>query len=243
MKETAIESFSTTTLNDARPEDIDRKIEQSGLLDELIRKLQTMATGSFAVNMAAGVVSRANEQNKSSIVSSLKQAFRIDASNLLNNNVVRKTLELAVVENVNLIESIKTDFINELSDVLRTAITEGKRHTDLIALIRDRGNVSESRARLIARDQTAKINAQLTQERHVSLGIELYIWGGVGDERERDSHRVMNEKLCRYDDPAVYSDDGGKTWKKRKSIGGVEKHPGEDYQCRCVAIPYVLIEE
>ncbi|MEY0497658.1 phage minor head protein, partial [Providencia rettgeri] len=79
----------------------------------------------------------------------------------------------------------------------------------------------------------------LTESRSRALGLDLYEWGGAGDERERDSHRKLNGKLCKYSDPAVYSDDGGKTWKKRKSIGAYEGHPGTDYQCRCVALPYV----
>lgn len=45
--------------------------------------------------------------------------------------------------------------------------------------------------------------------------------------------------LCKYSDPTVYSDDGGKTWKKRSTIGAFIGKPGEDYQCRCLALPYV----
>jgi hypothetical protein len=79
----------------------------------------------------------------------------------------------------------------------------------------------------------------------------MYIWSTSGDERVRGtpkseggkypdaipSHYLMNEKLCRWDDSTVYSDDGGKTWRDRPA-GAVQLHPGEDYQCRCTALAY-----
>lgn len=61
----------------------------------------------------------------------------------------------------------------------------------------------------------------------------------LATKRERDSHSALNGMLCKYSDPTVYSDDGGKTWKKRSTIGAFIGKPGEDYQCRCLALPYV----
>ena len=73
------------------------------------------------------------------------------------------------------------------------------------------------------------------------MGSKTYIWSGVMDERhrKREDHWVMNGKLCRWDDPTIFSEDQGKTWKKRKQIGGVEAHPSEPINCRCAALPVV----
>jgi len=152
-------------------------------------------------------------------------------------------METAVVNNVNLITSIKTDFIKEIGDVIRGSVYEGKRHTDMIGLIKERViEGGEARARLIARDQTAKLNSELTRKRHESIGINLYIWRTGGDERVRTSHALLNRMLCKYDDSTVYSDDDGRTWKDRTE-DMVHLHPGEDYQCRCIQIPHVVIED
>ena len=99
--------------------------------------------------------------------------------------------------------------------------------------------MAESRARLIARDQIGKLNSQLTRERNEALGIDKYIWSTSEDERVRESHKVMNGKLCRWDDPTVYSDDGGQTWKSRASIGGEQEHPGIPVNCRCISSPFM----
>ena len=73
--------------------------------------------------------------------------------------------------------------------------------------------MTKSRAAFIARDQIGKLNGTITQKRMQDIGLELYVWSGSSDERERESHVAMNNKLCRWDDATVYSDDGGKTWK------------------------------
>jgi len=240
MQEASLEKFKRRRIGDAEYTNIER-IELETLLGELIEDLQSFVVKDFAINLSAGMVARANQQNKRTIESSVKQALGIDVKHLLSDKVVQETLNLAVVENVNLITSIKTRFINDVGDVVRDSIHAGRRHTDIISLIRDRGNVSQSRARLIARDQTAKINSDLTRERHQSLGITMYEWGGAGDERERESHCAMNGKICRYDDPTVYSGDDGKTWQPRTQ-DMVKLHPGQDFQCRCFQIPYVKLD-
>lgn len=240
LERITLEEMERVKLGDAELT-VAQKINYSKMLDRIIERLQRLAVANFSINVASGMVGRANEQNKRTITSSMKEAFNIDVSGMLGSQVVRDTLELAVDENVNLIKSIQTDYINDIGDTIRKAVIEGRRHTDMVAEIRDRGGVSESRARLIARDQTAKINSDLTKERHQSLGIEMYVWGSAGDVRTRDSHKAMIGKVCKYDDPTVYSDDDGKTWKKR-TTDMVKLNPGEDYQCRCTSRPFIKIE-
>lgn len=162
---------------------------------------------------------------------------------LLGDEPIKAQMQEAIADNVALIKSIHTDFINDVGGVVFGNLAKGGRHENLVSLIepliRERGKAAENRARMIARDQTAKLNSALTQARSEALGVDLYEWGGAGDERERDSHFVLNGKTCKYSDPTVYSDDGGKTWKKRSSIGAFEGDPGTDYSCRCVALPVV----
>lgn len=93
---------------------------------------------------------------------------------------------------------------------------------ELRARLVSRGNVSESRADLIARDQTLKLSSAMARARMLNAGVSEYTWSGVLDRRERDSHRELEGQHF--------------SWHGTTPIG---YHPGEDYQCRCVPIAYV----
>ena len=217
-------------------------ISEEDYIDSLITVLALIAGEQIeekAKLLATRFVTKVHYQNKTQFTRNFQNAFGIDLSSIIEKEALSDTLAVAVQKNVNLITSIKNDFINDIGSNVFTNYKKGFRHSELINDIRARGNVSYSRAKLIARDQTAKINADFEEERNKKLGFDIYKWKGTGDERERDSHVVLNNMLCKYSDPTVYSDDEGKTWKKRKSIGGYIGKCGEDYQCRCLAIPYI----
>ncbi|CAE15273.1 unnamed protein product [Photorhabdus laumondii subsp. laumondii TTO1] len=236
MQDVVIDDLQKPILNDA-PNTPPLSI--TSRLSRAIQKLANMSIADMAKRLSFGMVKRANDQNKDQTQKTYKSAFGIDLTGMLGDEVVKKQIDDAVKENIDLIKSIQTDFINDIGSKVFTNLFDGGRHENLVSLIRERGQVTESRAKLIARDQTAKLNSALTETRQKALGIDLYDWGGAGDERERDSHFVLNNMTCKYSDPTVYSDDGGKTWKKRKSIGAFEGKPGDDYQCRCVALPKI----
>ena len=85
--------------------------------------------------------------------------------------------------------------------------------------------------------------ARETQERMESTGLTMYVWETAGDERVCPACRVMDGKLCRWDDPTVYSRNKGKTWTPRPKTA-VMVHPGENIckkegHCRCTSIAFM----
>ncbi len=155
--------------------------------------------------------------------------------------------------NYNLITSLTDEYIKKVNLLVSEGVqtsASAKTYEDAIKEMLQQSkklgkDMLNNRAKLIARDQVGKLSEQFTQRRQQDAGIDMYIWATVGDERVRKNHKVMNGKVCRWDDSTVYSDDNGKTWKSRSSIGGVQLPPGQAIQCRCTAIPFFsdLIEE
>ena len=96
---------------------------------------------------------------------------------------------------------------------------------DLAQKIRQIGGVTENRAKLIARDQTAKLNSSLTQAQHESLGVTHYRWSTSKDERVRESHAENEGQVFSWDDPPETG------------------HPGFEINCRCVAIPVFDVKQ
>jgi SPP1 gp7 family putative phage head morphogenesis protein len=141
-------------------------------------------------------------------------------------------------QNYRYFQDLAGDYIKQINIRAEQAITSGWSPVQLAkALVKIDASINTSRANLIARDQIGKLNGQVTQARMEAVGLEMYIWSTSGDERVRDSHAELEGKLCQWDDPSLYSEDGGKTWKSRPA-SWCQLHPGEDIQCRCTALSY-----
>lgn len=123
--------------------------------------------------------------------------------------------------NLDLIEKAGRDYAADVREVLEDPENQGLRVEEIKKLLLERSNVSDSRAELIARDQTMKLNGQMNQARQVEAGVTHYIWSTSHDERVRPDHAVLDGSTQAWDDPPEPG------------------HPGEDFQCRCIALPVV----
>jgi SPP1 gp7 family putative phage head morphogenesis protein len=141
-------------------------------------------------------------------------------------------------ENYRLIQNMAGDYISRINLAAERAVTTGMSPCQLAqAIQKTDGSIKAGRANLIARDQIGKLNGLVPQARMEAVGLDLYEWSTSLDERVRGSHASLEGKICRWDDPAVYSDDGGKTWKDRPA-DWCQLHPGYNIQCRCTALSY-----
>jgi SPP1 gp7 family putative phage head morphogenesis protein len=135
-------------------------------------------------------------------------------------------------DNLRLIANAASDYADQVEDVLTDPDNFGLRAEELEELLVERGNVSVSRAQFIARDQTLKTNAAITRTRMGAAGVARYRWSTSQDERVRPMHAELGRRsdegeTFSFDDPPVTNDDGD------------TNNPGEDYQCRCVPIPFI----
>ena len=159
---------------------------------------------------------------------------------------LKNVLETWSSEQVTLITKATQDMLDTVARRIRDGVKVGKSAKEVAALINaDLPGISYRRARIIARDQTAKLNSSLTQGRMTDAGMETYIWDTAQDERVRGdpsglypkalpSHFVMQGKICRWDDPTVWLENG--EWVKRAGDAPYF-HPGMAIMCRCVAVP------
>ena len=141
-------------------------------------------------------------------------------------------------DNYTLIVSNAKNYVSKINTLVEQAIVNGKSPKILKDEIKKATQgLSDKHCKLLARDQMGKLNGQITQNQMQELGLDLYVWSTAYDDRVRDSHALMEGLLCRWDDASVCSYDNGKTWVDRPS-GAVQLHPGQDIQCRCVALSF-----
>lgn len=151
--------------------------------------------------------------------------YGVDLTIGFNSNATRAALSMKVKENVQLIKTMSDRHFASLQSNVLSAITQGKRVEEIESIIDDRFASMESNAELIARDQVGKLNGQLTEMTQTEMGLTRYRWRGVGDQRERDSHRALEGETFSWADPPV--------------VDGESVNPGMAIQCRCYAEPVI----
>lgn len=151
------------------------------------------------------------------------QGYGLKLGQVSTSGEIQSLLQMKIRENVRLITTMSNRHFESLESEILGAITKGSRVEDIESVIDDRFASMESNAELIARDQVGKINGQLTEITQTQLGVSRYRWRGVGDQRERTSHRDLEGEVFSWDDPPV--------------VDGERVHPGEAIQCRCFAEP------
>ncbi len=139
-----------------------------------------------------------------------------------------------VNNNVLLMKNASEDMIKGITQAVLTGAKSGVRPAEIQKQIQKQFNVTKSRARLIARDQVSKLYGQINRQRQADIGVVRYQWGDSDDSRVRHSHALNDNKIMQWKNNNVELS-GGK-WVTRAGYKGV---PGEDYQCRCVAYPFM----
>ncbi len=175
-----------------------------------------MVSNSFVTN--------ANQANKQRFYKAMESAIGVNLNTIVQDEGLEDILVASTRENVGLIKSIPDEYFKKIETIVFTGTTQGSTAGSMIKQIRDLGHSTTKRAKLIARDQSSKLNSALSQQRQQNLGVEEYIWVTADDGRVRESHAANNGKKFRWDDPP-------------KKTG----HPGNDIQCRCVAKPIIKI--
>lgn len=127
--------------------------------------------------------------------------------------------------NLRLIKSLCAEHVERVGKVL-TAAGRGTRVEEIARELQDATGATKARAQLLARDQVLRVNSQLTQDRHEAAGITRYTWSASRDVRVRRRHKELDGEVIDYDDPPVVDERTGR-----------RAHAGQDFRCRCVAIP------
>lgn len=131
-----------------------------------------------------------------------------------------------LAEQVGLIKSLPREAAQRVHDLTTESLVNGSRAAEIAEQIGKSGEVTASRARLIARTEVARTASLLVEARATGAGSEGYIWRTAGDGDVRDSHKEMNGKYVRWDTMPTLSD-------------GTTTHAGQIYNCRCYPEPVI----
>lgn len=238
-----IEEYKITTKRDSYPDEIPQILQK--LNAELKRIFEE--GGDQVRTMITSTGYSVSDKNKAQVKKFMKSAVGVEL-------ILTEPWEIEVVKawaqaNFQLISTLPNDYIRKINSLVSEGVQYGESAASISKKMKSIGEeILNARPELIARDQVAKLQSNINERRQLDAGIDMYIWVTAGDERVRGKpggkypkarprHDIMEGLVCRWDDPTVYSEDGGETWKSRTSEMPMV-HPGIEINCRCQAIPF-----
>lgn len=149
-----------------------------------------------------------------------RRAVGVNLEAVVRNEQLQDYLRLAAARNASLITSLSDDVVKRVEQTVLTNFAAGNSVKTLKRSLTEQFGITQSRAELIAFDQTAKLNSDLNTIRQEQAGITEYDWTTSHDERVRPLHRRLDGKRYKYGQPT-----------------GAEQGlpPGQPIRCRCIA--------
>lgn len=144
------------------------------------------------------------------------------------NEKINENLAKDYANNIKLyIENFTKENITNLRKQVLNNTFSGYRAENLINIIKINYNVSESKAKFLARQETNLLVASFREQRYKDVGVQKYKWR-VRGFHTRPDHKALDGKIFFWDNPPVVNRETGE-----------RKHPGQDWNCFCTAIPIV----
>jgi len=161
------------------------------------------------------------------ITREIKRNFKKDLPKAVEKDLTEKAGAISDRQKLDAFVFNNTALIRNVADEIKLRVYEevSKPPEGLEPLnkrIQDATGFSDARAKLIARDQTAKLGSELSAMRHVAAGFTRYTWATSGDERVRQEHQDLDGKIYAY----------GEATDEEEGLP-----PGQPIQCRCIAEP------
>lgn len=186
----------------------------------LERYAETLKPWAEAVGnrMVAEVAAR-DERSWFRVADQMGSALRKEIAEAPIGQVLRARQD----EQVRLITSLPREAAERVHAMTREGIVKGWRADQIAAEIMKTGEVTLSRAELIAVTETGRTSTLLTEARATHIGSEGYLWRTAKDNAVRASHRAMEGKFVRWDAPPT--------------LDNLTGHAGAVPRCRCYPEP------
>jgi SPP1 gp7 family putative phage head morphogenesis protein len=149
------------------------------------------------------------------------RALRREILSAPTGATMRQTLALQAEK----ITSIPREAAERLYTLTTEGMLKGTRAREIAREIMRSGEVSASHANMLARTGVSSTATALTKARAEHIGSAYFVWRTSKDGAVRPSHRRMEGKMLRWDDPP--------------EIDGYRGLPGEFANCRCFCEPLV----
>jgi SPP1 gp7 family putative phage head morphogenesis protein len=198
-------------------------------LSAVLRTIRSLATGnipglSFVRNIGDSIRSAIDGNWQKAI----NQAIGVNVA--LPGTDMSANIDAWAEENTALITNLTQSYLSKITTTVNSGFRDGLSWRDISKNIKAETGVAKRRADLIARDQVATMNMQVTKQRAKDLEIKQFVWRTMEDQRVRGNPSGLYPKAK----PSHYARNG-KTYNWSDGAGAHDTFPGQAINCRCYA--------
>ena len=130
--------------------------------------------------------------------------------------------------------NLPDEMMQRVSEIIEEGYRKGDSPTIVKVRIQNEYNAMKRRAASNAGANVSTLNYECTRKNQEDAGVTKYMWKSMRDAKVRPCHRALDGKPISWDDPPEMWYD---TISRGRVYTGRRCHPGEDYNCRCCAVP------
>ena len=202
---------------------ISKKIEDFSLQDKL--------------DMAAAMIKNtALREWKKTVRKTLKLELLDD---YYQDEMYQEAIKQWVSEGSDAMGAVPQDLMEQVKDIIETGFMKGTPASQIRKEIQRAYYMKRTELAHGAAGRVSVLNSECTRINQEDAGVREYMWVTRRDSRVRKCHATLDGRYFRWDNPP-------EMWYETKAKGrvmtGRHCNPGEDYGCRCSAIPRFDIE-
>ena len=209
--------------------------ESDDIISEVTARFNNSRVREAALNEVRRIMGSVDNIAKQNMNKAFKNCLGVDVF-MRNSELLEKITNEWYASQSQLINSIVSTYTEKLGTIISNAVQRGSLYKDVYADVKHLYDITDNRAKFIARNEIGNLNAITTKTRQQEAGISCYEWLTSRDERVRASHAAMDGNLYYWHRSTPGEING------RKVYPTPNLQPGMDYNCRCVAIPIIDTE-
>ena len=203
------------------------------ITNALMQKFQQLFTAK-SKPMAERMTDNAAAASKTNLHASLKElSGGLSLKTDILTDDLSEVVNATVVENVALIRSIASEYLQGVQGAVMRSITTGNGLQTLVPYLQQHEGITLRRARNIAIDQTRKAYNNINKERMQAVGLNQYQWLHTGGaQKPRKLHEQLSGQVFSFDNPPVIDEKTGER--------GI---PGQLINCGCRMVPVISFDK
>ena len=199
-------------------ESIAQKLEEYGLEEKLARTAVTVKNTAL------------NEWKKT-----VKKTLNVTLlDDYYRDELYRKAIDDWIKGGSDAMHVIPTDLLDKIQQIIEDGYSAGKPVSEIKKEVQHAYSVKRREVVDGAAGSVSTLNYECTRVNQEDAGVREYMWYTRRDARVRPCHASLDGKYFRWDGPPemwYQTIHEGKVWTGRYC------HPGQDYNCRCRAVP------